>query len=143
MRSPVGEEMVLQKNLFVELLFPKSILRHLSEEERAEYLLPYINRGEDRRPTLTWAREIPVETDGPGDVVEIAHAYNTWLRTSSSVPKLFIDVDPGFFSPAIRKAIADWPNQKMIQVKGLHFAQEDSPDDIGKGIADFLKAVYE
>lgn len=61
MRSTAGEEVVLTKNVFVERILPASILRTLSEEEMAEHRRPFANSGEDRRPTLTWPREIPID----------------------------------------------------------------------------------
>ena len=134
--------MVLDKNLFVEVLLPKSIMRPLTNKEMETYRHPFADRGEARRPTLTWPREIPIATDGPQDVVKITEAYNAWLESSSTVPKLYVDAEPGFFAPFIRKVVANWPNQKILKVKGLHFVQEDSPDEIGKGITEFLQGVY-
>ena len=54
-RSPAGEEMVLEKNIFVERVLPGSVLRGLTEEEMEVYRRPYLETGESRRPTLTWA----------------------------------------------------------------------------------------
>ena len=138
LRTEKGEEMILKKNFFVEVLFPRSIFRELSEQEMDEYRKPYIEEGEARRPTLTWPRSIPVTTDGPKEIVDMVEEYGVWLKDSHGVPKLYIDAEPGFFSPVVRRAVADWPNQKVIQVKGLHFIQEDSPHEIGKGISEFL-----
>ncbi|XP_038071042.1 coelenterazine h 2-monooxygenase-like [Patiria miniata] len=141
LRSDAGEGMVLENNLFVELLFPRAIIRELSSDEMEAYREPFRNPGEDRRPTLTWPREIPFETEGPQDVVAIVNAYRDWLSKSADIPKLFIDADPGFFSPAIRIGCADWPNMKTTKVKGYHFLQEDSADDIGKAIHKFLSEL--
>ncbi|XP_033633173.1 coelenterazine h 2-monooxygenase-like [Asterias rubens] len=141
LRSEAGEDMVLENNLFVELLFPKAVMRELGDDEMEAYREPFRNKGEDRRPTLTWPREIPLENEGPQDVVAVINAYSDWLKTTSTIPKLYIDAEPGFFSPSIRIGCATWPNQKTISVKGLHFLQEDSPDDIGKAIKTFLKDV--
>ncbi|CAH1801089.1 unnamed protein product [Owenia fusiformis] len=142
MRSPGGEEIVLKKNFFVEKLLPGSIMRKLSKEEMDEYRRPYLDEGESRRPTLTWPREIPIESDGPLDVVNITKAYAKWLRESGSVPKLTILGKPGFFSSDIEMDTKDWPNNRTRTVKGLHFLQEDSPDDIGAAIAEFLNDIY-
>ena len=142
MRSDSGEEMVLKKNLFVERLLPGSIMRPLTEEEMDVYRAPYREPGESRRPTLTWPREIPIIPDGPEDVVAFCKDWSAWLSESSDIPKLYIDGKPGFFSPLIRRVTADWPNQETVQVKGLHFLQEDSPDEIGQAIRKFLQKVY-
>ena len=141
LRSDAGEELVLKKNFFVERLLPGSIMRKLTDEEMEAYREPY-RIEKHRLPTLTWPREIPVGGDGPDDVLKIAFDYYQWLSTSKDIPKLYIDGDPGFFSTGLRRAVANWPNQKIVKVKGLHFLQEDSPDDIGAAINAFLKGVY-
>ncbi len=138
MRSPAGEEMVLQKNVFVERILPASVLRGLTEEEMAVYRRPYREPGESRRPTLTWPREIPVGGE-PADVVAIADAYARWLA-GSDIPKLFINADPGIIlTGAQREFCRRWPNQGEITVRGSHFIQEDSPAEIGQAIAAFVR----
>lgn len=137
LRSPMGEAMVLEKNFFVEKMLPGAILRKLSDEEMSEYRRPFAEPGEGRRPTLTWPRQIPFDGD-PADVGEIVTAYAQWLA-SSDVPKLFIDAQPGaILTGGARKFCQSWPNQTEITVKGTHFIQEDSADEIGKAIADWL-----
>ena len=140
MRSSAGEEMVLEKNFFIERILPASILRDLTDEEMDAYRRPFAEPGEARRPTLTWPRNIPLDGE-PGDVVRIIADYAAWLETSD-VPKLFVDADPGIIlTGAQRDYCRSWPNQTEVQVKGLHFIQEDSPNEIGQAIADWLKAV--
>jgi len=140
MRSPAGEEIVLQKNVFVERILPASVLRGLTEEEMAVYRRLYLELGESRRPTLTWPREIPLDGE-PADVVEIVDRYAKWLATCD-VPKLFINADPGsILVGAQREFCRAWPNQEEVTVRGIHFIQEDSPDEIGKAIANFLKSM--
>jgi haloalkane dehalogenase len=137
LRSPMGETMVLEKNFFVEKMLPGAILRKLSDEEMNEYRRPFAEPGEGRRPTLTWPRQIPFDGD-PADVGEIVTAYAQWLA-SSDVPKLFINAEPGaILTGGARKFCRSWPNQTEITVKGTHFIQEDSADEIGKAIADWL-----
>ncbi len=140
MRSEAGEEMVLEKNLFVEAILPASIIRTLSEEEMAVYRAPYLEPGEARRPTLTWPRQIPIEGT-PADVAEIVGAYARWLA-QSPVPKLLIKADPGaILTGAQLDYCRTWPNQTEIEVVGNHFCQEDSPDEIGTAIADWRRAL--
>jgi haloalkane dehalogenase len=140
MRSTAGEELVLQKNVFVDRILPASIIRTLSEEEMDVYRTPYREAGESRRPTLQWPREIPVEGK-PADVVEIVEAYGRWLA-QSQVPKLFINAEPGsILVGAQREFCRSWPNQDELTVKGIHFIQEDSPLDIGDAIRAFLGRV--
>lgn len=136
-RSPAGEDMVLDKNVFVERVLPGSILRKLSEDEMAVYRRPYGNPGEDRRPTLTWPREIPIEGE-PADVTEIVQAYADWMA-GNDLPKLFINAEPGaILTGPQREFCRTWPNQREVTVKGSHFIQEDSPDEIGAAIAEWV-----
>jgi haloalkane dehalogenase len=139
-RSEAGEEMVLAKNVFVERVLPGSVIRKMSEEEMAEYRRPFANAGEDRRPTLTWPRQIPIEGE-PADVVAVVADYSAWLA-KSGVPKLFINAEPGsILLGRQRELCRRWPNQSEVTVKGLHFVQEDSPDEIGQAVADFVRKL--
>ena len=138
MRSPAGEEMVLQKNVFVDRILPASVLRGLTEAEMAVYRRPYREAGESRRPTLTWPREIPIGGE-PADVVAIAAEYARWLA-QSDVPKLFVNAEPGtILTGAQREFCRAWPRQEEVTVRGSHFIQEDSPDEIGRAIATFVR----
>ena len=133
-RSPAGEEMVLEKNIFVERVLPGSVIRGLTEEEMTVYRKPYLEAGESRRPTLTWPREIPIDGE-PADVVQIASEYSEWLA-GSQVPKLFINAEPGAILIGLQREFCrTWPNQQEVTVKGTHFIQEDSPAEIGQAIA--------
>lgn len=136
LRSEAGEEMVLEKNLFVEAILPGSILRRLSEEEMAEYRRPFASAGEDRRPTLTWPRQIPIGGE-PADVTEIVGAYSAWLR-ETPVPKLFVNAEPGaLIAGPVRDFVRSFPNLAEVTVAGTHFIQEDSPDEIGQALKDW------
>jgi len=134
-RSTSGEEMVLDNNTFVERVLPGSILRDLSEEEMAVYRRPFQNSGEDRRPTLTWPRQIPIDGT-PANVVEIVQAYADWLA-EADLPKLFINAEPGaILTGEQREFCRSWPNQTEVRVAGNHFLQEDSPHENGQVIAE-------
>lgn len=139
-RSSAGEDMVLKKNLFVERVLPGSILRELSETEMNIYRRPFATPGEDRRPTLSWPRQIPIDGE-PEDVVDIVNEYSGWLQTAS-VPKLFINAEPGaILTGAQREFCRSWPNTTEITVPGIHFIQEDSPHDIGAAIAEWRASI--
>ncbi|MHB1786005.1 MAG: haloalkane dehalogenase [Acidimicrobiales bacterium] len=139
-RSPAGEEMLLERNLFVEAVLPASIQRQLTEDEMAEYRRPFARSGEGRRPTLTWPREIPVDGE-PADVVEIVERYGAWLAASTHVRKLFVNAEPGaILTGRQRQLCRSWPNQTEVTVPGIHFIQEDSGDQIGAAIASWLDA---
>lgn len=137
-RSPAGEDMVLEKNVFVERVLPGSVLRELSEEEMAVYRRPFLQAGEDRRPTLTWPRQIPIAGE-PAEVVQLVQDYADWL-SESDVPKLFINAEPGaILIGAQREFCRAWPAQQEVTVPGNHFLQEDSPDEIGQAISGWLR----
>jgi len=137
LRSPAGEELVLEKNIFVERILPRSILRDLTEKEMEQYRLPYTEPGESRRPTLSWPRQIPVAGE-PAEIVALVRDYGLWLA-ASDVPKLFINADPGsILIGAQREFCRSWPNQREVTVAGAHFIQEDSPIEIGQAIADWV-----
>jgi len=139
-RSPAGEDMVLDKNVFVERVLPGSIIRNLSDEEMEVYRRPFKNPGEERRPTLTWPRQIPIEGE-PAEVVELVQSYADWL-SKSDMPKLFINAEPGaiLIGPQ-REFCRSWLNQQEVTVVGNHFLQEDSPNEIGEAIAQWRKGI--
>jgi haloalkane dehalogenase len=137
-RSPEGEKLVLDDNLFVEGVLPGAIQRQLTDEEMAEYRRPFTEPGEARRPTLTWPRQIPIAGE-PADVTAIAMAYYDWL-TTSPIPKLFVNAEPGALVTGTRRALCrTFPNQTEVTVSGVHFIQEDSPQEIGSAIADWYE----
>ncbi|TDI61850.1 MAG: haloalkane dehalogenase [Alphaproteobacteria bacterium] len=139
-RSPAGDDLVLQKNIFVENVLPSAIIRDLTEAEMEVYIRPFATPGEDRRPTLTWPRQIPLNGE-PADVVQIVDDYGAWLK-DCDMPKLFINAEPGsiLVGPQ-REFCRSWANQTEITVAGNHFVQEDSPDEIGQAIADWMTAI--
>jgi haloalkane dehalogenase len=138
LRSTAGEAMVLQNNYFIEEILPKAILRKLSADEMAEYRRPFAKSGEGRRPTLTWPREIPIEGE-PADVSAIATAYADWLRISD-VPKLIMKAEPGAIlaNDRLVNLVRGWPGLTEKTVAGIHFVQEDSPNEIGQAIVDWM-----
>ena len=139
-RSPAGEDMVLEKNIFVERVLPGSVLRGLTEEEMKVYRRPFLKSGETRRPTLTWPREIPISGE-PADMVQLVSEYAEWL-SRSQVPKLFVNAEPGaILTGPQREFCRTWPNQTEVTVKGSHFIQEDSPTEIGQAIADWYAGL--
>ena len=139
-RSDAGESLILEKNYFIERVLPGSIIRRLRDEEIEEYRRPFLNPGEDRRPTLSWPREIPIEGQ-PANVCKIVNQYAEWMQTND-IPKLFINAEPGAITTGrIRDFCRSWKNQTEVTVKGIHFIQEDSPDDIGKAISTWYKNI--
>jgi len=140
LRSEAGEEMILQKNVFIERILPGSVIRKLSDAEMEVYRRPFLNPGEDRRPTLTWPRQIPIAGE-PENVVALVRSYADWL-SKSAVPKLFINAEPGsILVGAQREFCRRWSNQQEVTVAGIHFLQEDSPDEIGRAIHGWLQEL--
>jgi len=137
-RSDKGEAMILDRNMFVERVLPGSVLRKLTETEMAEYRRPFLQR-EDRWPTLTWPRQIPIAGE-PADVVAISTDYSRWMA-ENEVPKLFVNAEPGaILIGASREFCRSWNNQTEVTVAGSHFIQEDSGPAIGKAVADWMRA---
>lgn len=136
-RTERGEDMILRQNLFIEYLLP---LRHISEEAIEVYRRHYRNPGRSRMPMLAWTRDLPIAGE-PADVTAIVEDYARWLSVST-VPKLFIDADPGgFLIGAQREFCRAWPNQETVMLEGAHFLQEEVPDDVGRALARFAANV--
>jgi|SRR6185437_6045660 len=139
-RSPAGEDPVLGHNVFVEKLLLGDSHRSLSEEEKAEYRRPFLNPGEDRRPTLSWPRQMPLDGE-PADVTKVIASYGEWLA-NSAVPKLYLQSNPGVLdSGRMRAFCSQWPNQKTVAIHGGHFVQEDSAPEISAALADFVRSL--
>ena len=141
LRSEAGEKMVLEENFFIEKILPGAVLRPLADEELSEYRRPFAEPGEGRRPTLAWPREIPIDGE-PADTSAIVSSYGDWLA-ASEVPKLFLKAEPGALlgCGANLDTVRQWPAQTEVTVKGVHFIQEDSPDEIGQAIATWMKSL--
>ena len=132
-RSPKGEDLVLERNMFVEAVLPSSIIRDLSDEEMAAYRAPF-DSSEHRQPTLNWPRQIPINGEPP-HMVDLVDAYAAFMA-KTDIPKLFINADPGSILVGKQRDFCrTWPNQTEVTVKGLHFVQEDSPQEIGQAVA--------
>jgi haloalkane dehalogenase len=142
LRSPDGERLVLDENFFIEQALPGFTLRPMPAATLAEYQRPFAAPGEDRRPTLAWPREVPLD-GAPGDVAALIGFYASWLA-QSDVPKLFVDAEPGvFITGAVRDFCAAWPNQTRVTVEGGHFVQEDAPDEVGRVLAAWRRELPE
>mgnify|MGYP001204614533 CR=1 FL=1 len=136
-RSEAGEEIILQKNVFVEKVLPSAVMRELSVEEMEVYREPFKDEGEDRRPTLSWPRQIPISNE-PKEMCLVAENYAMKMATSE-IPKLFINAEPGnILRGRLREFARTWKNQTEVTVKGLHFIQEDSPQEITKALDNWL-----
>ena len=138
-RSEKGEDLILNRNMFIEAVLPSSIIRELSETEMNAYRAPHTD-ADDRQPLLNWPRQIPIDGE-PEDIVALVSEYGAFMA-ESKLPKLFINADPGsmLVGPQ-REFCRSWPNQQEVTVKGLHFIQEDSPAEIGKAVATWLQAI--
>lgn len=138
-RSDQGEAMILDRNLFVERVLPGSVVNKMSEETLAVYRQPFKVANEDRRPTLSWPREIPIDGE-PATVVEVVRRYAEWLKTSG-FPKLFINAEPGaILTGPQREFCRSWPNLTEISVEASHFVPEDAPHEIGQALHDWLRS---
>jgi haloalkane dehalogenase len=139
LRAEEGERLVREDNFFIETVLPKSVIRSLSGAEMEAYRRPFRQR-DARLPTLVWPRELPIEGE-PADVVAIVEGCGAWLACSQ-VPKLFINADPGaLLTGRSRDVCRRWPNQREVTVKGIHYVQEDAPDEIGAALRAFLQEL--
>ena len=137
LRSPEGERLVLDENMFVEVVLPRGIMRKLTDAEMEAYRAPYRDR-ERRLPTLVWPRELPIEGE-PADVVAIVEENARWLAASHRLPKLFIKGDPGaIHTGRLLDLVRAFPNQREVTVKGLHHLQDDSAKEIGEVLRAFV-----
>jgi len=140
LRSPAGEAMVLEQNLFVEQILPGAIQRKLEDAEMDAYRAPYREPGESRRPTLTWPRQLPIAGE-PADVIESIEANSAYLA-ASRLPKLFINAEPGaILVGRARDLCRSWPNQSEVTFPGIHFLQEDAPHEIGAAVSEWLRKI--
>ncbi len=138
LRSPAGEDLILDRNVFVERILPASILRTLSDAEMDEYRRPFAVPGDDRLPTLIWPRQIPIGGE-PADVSAVCADYAHWLSETPGIPKLLVNAEPGsILTGAQREFCRTWPDQTEVTVNGLHFIQEDSGPQIGESVAAWL-----
>ena len=141
LRSEAGEELILDRNVFVERILPASVLRTLAPEEMDEYRRPFGPPGDGRLPTLVWPRQIPIAGE-PADVHQACAAYAAWLAAAPGLPKLFVNAEPGIIlTGAVRDFCRTWPDQAEVTVPGLHFIQEDSGAEIGRAIAAWLRQL--
>ncbi len=139
-KSDKGEDLILNRNMFIEAVLPSSVIRKLTDEEMAAYRAPFAE-SDDRQTTLNWPRQIPVAGE-PKNICTIVQQYADWIA-KSPIPKLFINADPGsILVGAQRDYCRKWPNQKEVTVKGLHFIQEDSPHEIGRAVADWVAGLH-
>jgi len=140
LRSPAGDKMVLEDNIFIDKILPAAILRQFSDEELGHYQRPFTVHGEDRRPTLSWPRSLPIEGE-PAEVARVVAESAAWLA-ESEVPKLFINGEPGTLARGrVREIIRSWRNQSEVTVNGRKLLQEDSAEEIGLATAEFVRQL--
>jgi len=141
LRSPAGEEMVLKQNIFIEQVLKRATIRDLTPEEAEHYRRPFLEPGEGRRPTLSFPRNLPLDGEPPDTVTTIAESAN-WMERSVDLPKLFIHGAPGtLMRGPVLEAVRAWPNQTEVTLRGVKLLQEDSPEEIGGAVADFVRRL--
>jgi len=139
-RSDKGEDLILERNMFVEAVLPSSVIRKLGAEEMEHYRRAFATP-DDRQPTLNWPRQIPIDNE-PEHMVKLVDSYGQWMLGNTSLPKLFINATPGsILTGKAREFCRTWPNQREVTVTGTHFIQEDSPDEIGLAVAEWLNSL--
>ena len=137
----VGEDLLINQNMFVEQVLPMSIVRKLTDEEMNRYREPYVDPP-SRKPIWRWPNELPVEGE-PADVWEAATAYQEWLQRTE-VPKILFHATPGaLMSAALVESLkSTLKNLKTVDIgPGVHFVQEDNPHKIGEAIAEWYRGL--
>lgn len=138
LRTPlIGEFLIYRINAFLNIFLPKLILRKLSKEERQAYKAPF-KKPSTRKPLLVWPREIPIQSK-PRDVSKIVESYSEWLG-KSTIPKLLIWAHPGAIinKNTVNYCLQHFKNLQTKYIgKGLHFIQEDHPQDIGESLREW------
>lgn len=135
-RTPAGEELVLDQDLFVRQAFTGGVLTPVDDLE--PYLAPFPTR-ESRRPILAWARQMPVGGE-PAELVTRIEAYDEWLANSPGIPKLLMTFT-GSPTLLVTPEIAAWcaGNIAALEIvpcgEAGHHAPEDRPKEIGAEIA--------
>ena len=139
-RSPEGERMILDDNMFIEFNLPRGVVNGLSAADHDFYRALYPDPV-SRRPILAWPREIPIDGE-PADVAERVLAYGRWMAESPGVPKLIMTVEGGpGGAPA---STVEWAARTFASVevesagRGGHHAPEDQPDAIGAAVCRWL-----
>ncbi|PTX56355.1 haloalkane dehalogenase [Litoreibacter ponti] len=139
LRSPAGDEAVLQNNFFVEEVLGKfGVATPLSDEVLAQYRKPFPTP-ESRKPTLVWPRQIPIAGE-PADTGAVITANGEWLY-STDMPKLMLHVAPGALMPppVVEYVKANASNLEDVFLgPGVHFVQEDHPTAIGRALRDWI-----
>lgn len=139
-RSDKGEDLVLERNIFVEAVLPSSVIRDLGEAEMQHYRAAF-STSDDRQATLNWPRQIPINGE-PAQMVDLVRSYGQWLANNEELPKLFINAEPGsILTGRPREFCRSWPGQTEVTVNGTHFIQEDSPAEIGQAVAAWLTTL--
>ena len=140
-RTPgVGEKMILDENMFVEVILPEmGVAKPLADDVRAVYREPFQTR-ESRLPTLVFPRIIPIGGE-PEEITAITTANGDWLA-NTPLPKLYFYAKPGGLNPA---PVVDYFQKTLPNLEtrfigaGVHYLQEDQPDIIGQGLSDWLR----
>ena len=139
LRGPDGERMVFEENIFVEAI-PRSVQRALTAEEMAQYRAPFTAAGPGRLPTLSFPRQLPISGE-PADVVAMTTADAAFMA-ASELPKLLLLVRGATgLTERQRAQCRAWPNQREVTLKGFHFVQEDSPQEMAAAIAEFAAYI--
>lgn len=137
----VGQELLMEKNLFVEQIVPATTVRDLTAEEMNVYRAPYPTV-ESRKPLWRWPNELPIE-GSPKDVHELVSAYSDWLK-ETELPKLLLHATPGGLinAPVVDMLKQTLPNLETVDIgAGIHFVQEDNPHGIGEAIHAFYQGL--
>jgi len=101
-----------------------------------------VSRAEEPEPLWRWPNEIPIAGE-PADVEAVVADYNLKLQ-QSEIPKLLLYATPGVVLTA---PLVEWCRRSLKDLTavnvgdGLHYLQEDHPNEIGAAIAGWYRAL--
>ena len=144
LRDPVtGPELMIKQNHFVEVILPSFVNRDLTEAEMAFYRAPFPDEA-SRKPINMWPNQVPIGGE-PAHTTDVVNRYNKWLLRTT-MPMILLYASPGALNPpeSAQWLAANMRNLETVYIgQGMHYVQEDQPDAIGRGIADWYRRNFQ
>ena len=142
-RTPgVGEQMILDDNMFIEEVLGKIGVRTPLPRAVLDVYNSYYPDADSRAPLLAWPREVPIGGE-PAAMVDLVNRISDFLKTDAK-PKLLFHVTPGAIMPpeAVEWMKGNVPDLTTVHLgEGAHFIQEDYPVEIGTRLAEWISTL--
>lgn len=142
LRDPsLGRHLIIDENMFIEVVLPSGIQGTLTDREMKAYRAPFLEPV-SREPIWRWVQEIPIAGE-PADVAEIVRTNQRTLQ-DSLLPKLLFFAQPGAVIGATEVAWCHEHCTNLTSINlgvGSHFLPEDHPAAIADGLRRWLHAL--